>query len=73
MFPPDNIEYFNLSEDANKLAHRYLSENVVGITSRPDCLHIAIATLSNADIHLSWNYKHIVNMQRTKGYIVVYY
>lgn len=33
-----------------------------------DCLHIAIATINHADFLVSWNFKHIVNVQRIRGY-----
>jgi hypothetical protein len=35
------------------LAKKYIDENVVGLTSYTDCLHIALATVHNADILLS--------------------
>jgi hypothetical protein len=41
---------------------------VVGKTSRADCQHIAMATISKADILVSWNFKHIVNLDRIRGY-----
>jgi len=66
-------EYLTITPEANRLADRYLKENVVGKTSRPDCLHIAIATLNNADILASWNFKHIVNIGRIRGYNGVNY
>jgi len=50
------------------LANTYISENVVGKTSRTDCMHIAVATISNVDILVSWNFKHIVNINRIRGY-----
>jgi hypothetical protein len=50
------------------LADKYISENVVGKTSRDDCIHIALATLNRADVLISWNFKHIVNLQRIRGY-----
>ncbi len=71
--PNSNIEILNINQEANKLADKYLSEKVVGKTSRPDCLHIAIATLNNADILASWNFKHIVNVTRIRGYNGVNY
>ena len=61
-------EYVELHEEAVELATSYIQENVVGKTSFTDCLHIALATLSNADYLVSWNFKHIVNIQRIKGY-----
>jgi hypothetical protein len=71
--PVSNIEFLSITEQTNALADRYLMENVVGKTSRPDCLHIAIATLNNADILASWNFKHIVNVTRIRGYNGVNY
>lgn len=71
--PEKNIEFLAITKQANDLADKYLSENVVGKTSRPDCLHIAIATLNNADVLASWNFKHIVNVTRIRGYNGVNY
>jgi hypothetical protein len=50
------------------LADEYLKEKVVGKTSRDDCIHIATATINNIDYLVSWNFKHIVNVERIKGY-----
>jgi predicted nucleic acid-binding protein len=60
-----------LTEAATGLADSYISENVVGKTSREDCLHIALATINRADILVSWNFKHIVNVMRIRGYNAV--
>lgn len=65
------LENLEIIPVANKLAGRYISENVVGITSIDDCLHIALATIYNADILISWNFKHIVNSGRIRGYNTV--
>jgi len=46
----------------------YIKENVVGKTSREDCIHIALATINRADVLVSWNFKHIVNLSRIRGY-----
>ncbi len=40
----------------------------MGQTSRADCQHIAMATLANADVLISWNFKHIVNLDKIRGY-----
>jgi tryptophan 2,3-dioxygenase len=50
------------------LATEYIAEKVVGQTSFADCLHIAIATINKADFLVSWNFKHIVNVERIRGY-----
>jgi predicted nucleic acid-binding protein len=60
-----------LTEEALNLADTYLAENVVGRTSRSDCFHIAMATIYEVDILVSWNFKHIVNVKRIRGYNAV--
>jgi len=66
--PKINIENVRLSPEAIELADKYIAAKVVGKTSRADCQHIAIATLCNADVLVSWNFKHIVNLDRIRGY-----
>jgi predicted nucleic acid-binding protein len=61
-------EYLIINEEIIDLASEYISEKVVGQTSFADCLHIAIATINRADFLISWNFKHIVNIQRIRGY-----
>jgi predicted nucleic acid-binding protein len=65
-----NLDYevIELTDDAINLALEYIKENVVGQTSYDDCLHIAIATVSRLDLLVSWNFKHIVNIKRIRGY-----
>ena len=56
------------SPEANLLAFSYIYNHVVGETSFEDCLHIALAAIHKVDILVSWNFKHIVNVKRIKGY-----
>ena len=65
------IRKVNLTEEAVTLADTYISEGVVGKTSREDCFHIALATINKVDILVSWNFKHIVNIFRIRGYNAV--
>ena len=69
--PERNKTRIELSGEAVQLADTYISENVVGKTSRDDCFHIALATIHKADILVSWNFKHIVNVIRIRGYNAV--
>lgn len=62
------IERVMLTPEAAALADKYIEANVVGKTSRADCQHIAMATLNKADVLVSWNFKHIVNLDRIRGY-----
>jgi len=62
------FEYVELTKEAIDLADKYIDEKVVGKTSVDDCRHIALATINRADVLVSWNFKHIVNLDRIKGY-----
>jgi predicted nucleic acid-binding protein len=66
--PNGQIRSVDVNPETERLARAYISENVVGKTSYADCLHIALATICNADILVSWNFKHIVNLDRIRGY-----
>jgi len=59
-----DIEFIEVSKEAISLAEQ---------TSISDCIHIALATLYHADILVSWNFKHIVNISRIRGYNSVNY
>jgi predicted nucleic acid-binding protein len=64
----ESTEFLDTTNDAVDLAAEYIRERVVGQTSYADCLHIALATINRADFLISWNFKHIVNVQRIRGY-----
>jgi len=63
-----HVEYVELTQEAGDLAGTYLSEKVVGASSLDDARHIAMATVCHADALISWNFKHIVNITRIRGY-----
>jgi len=71
LIKPDFTQFAETTDEVYELANNYTIENVVGQTSFSDCLHIAIATIHKADYLISWNFKHIVNVQRIKGYNAV--
>ena len=66
--PEESQEQVCMSPEAETLARKYIEAKVVGNASLDDCRHIAIATLCKADVLVSWNFKHIVNIMRIKGY-----
>lgn len=61
-------EFIEESNESVELASKYIAEKVVGKSSYADCLHIALATIKRADLLVSWNFKHIVNVERIRGY-----
>jgi predicted nucleic acid-binding protein len=67
-YSADKFQRVELTKEAIILADTYIEEKVVGSTSLEDCRHIALATIHKVDVLASWNFKHIVNLQRIKGY-----
>ena len=63
-----NKQKVAITPEILKLAETYVNENVVGNTSFDDCVHIATASIHRADLLVSWNFKHIVNVYRIRGY-----
>jgi predicted nucleic acid-binding protein len=61
-------EFLETTDEVVDLATAYIAEKVIGQTSYADCLHIALATINRADFLVSWNFKHIVNIERISGY-----
>jgi predicted nucleic acid-binding protein len=64
----EHKEVVSVTPEGLQLAQTYIAENVVGQTSIDDCIHIATATLNKVDVLVSWNFKHIVNVYRIRGY-----
>lgn len=57
-----------VTAETEELARAYLKAGVVAPQWRTDCLHVAAATIAHADAIISWNFKHIVNLDRIKAY-----
>lgn len=57
-----------ITDEAILLAETYINEGTLTKKSYNDALHIALATLNNSDVLASWNFKHIVNLDRIRLY-----
>ena len=66
--PQNQISNIFVNDEVIHLAEKYIEEGALTIKSYNDALHIALATLNNADVLSSWNFKHIVNLDRIKLY-----
>ena len=66
--PEAHIETLQLDAEARVLAEAYIAAGVLTAKMRADAQHIAIATVAHVDVLVSWNFKHIVNLQRIHGY-----
>lgn len=62
-----DYELYEVNEDADELANLIVEEGILKPKSMDDATHIAIAILSNANMILSWNFKHLVNYNTING------
>lgn len=61
-----NSELITSNEQTDQLASNYLKEGALTRKSTIDAQHIALATLHNVSAVVSWNFKHLVNMDRIR-------
>ena len=66
--PNDHRIAVGVTDEAISLAETYINEGALTNKSYNDALHIALATLNNSDVLASWNFKHIVNLDRIRLY-----
>lgn len=64
----ENLTILELNDDVVKLSNEYLNNKVVSEKYKEDALHIAFATIYNIDVLVSWNFKHIVNLNKIKQF-----
>lgn len=54
-----------------KLQQAYIQAGIVTEKYSTDAMHVALATVSQANLIVSWNFKHIVNFQKIPLYNAV--
>lgn len=69
--PEDCKRRVPLTRKVEGLADAYLSAGVVGKRWTDDCRHVALATIAEADAIVSWNFRHIVRLDRIRGFNAV--
>lgn len=65
------LERILTNPEVEELATEYINAGAISQKYYEDALHIAIATIQKADILISWNFKHIVNLNRIRKYNAV--
>lgn len=66
--PEKYKEYVVLDDNAKYLADKYIEEKAITRKHLVDAQQIAIATINKVDVLVSWNFKHIVNLNRIRLY-----
>ena len=65
--PTENRENVLTDTEIEELANNYIEAGAVSKKFYEDALHIANATIQKADIVVSWNFRHIVNLDRIRN------
>jgi len=67
-FSPEQVEEVEFSQEAEELQKAYLEAGILTPNSAMDAGHVATATVYRADAIVSWNFKHIVQLEKMKLY-----
>jgi glycerol-3-phosphate O-acyltransferase len=61
-----NTEVLKIGDAALDLVIAYQQHEILGANYRNDMLHIALATVAEVDILVSWNFSHIVRFDKIR-------
>jgi hypothetical protein len=61
-------EILPITEEATAIVSAYEEHNVLGPRFRNDMLHIALATVAAVDVLVSWNFRHIVRLDKMQQF-----
>jgi predicted nucleic acid-binding protein len=64
-------ELIEISEQSLKLRNAYLEAKIVSQKYSEDALHVALATVADCKLLVSWNFKHIVHFDKISLYNAV--
>ena len=66
--PPGTAEDVPVTTEVIALRDAYVAAGVVGNRRLDDAGHVAAATVARADAIVSWNFRHIVRLDKIKAY-----
>jgi predicted nucleic acid-binding protein len=69
--PEDAFELVTVTEEVEFLRDCYMEAAILGDAARNDALHIATATVYRADLVVSWNFRHIVHVEKIRRFNAV--
>ena len=66
--PDGAVERVPLTPDVIELRNAYLAAGILDPQWADDATHVAAATVARADAIVSWNFKHIVRIDKMRAY-----
>jgi hypothetical protein len=65
---PEMVATVEITDDVIALRDAYVAAGIVDPRSLNDATHVAAATVARADAIVSWNFRHIVRLDRIRAY-----
>jgi predicted nucleic acid-binding protein len=65
------IEIIDLTHEVTQLANVYLERQILTPKYLDDARHIALATVHNIDMLVSWNFRHLVHVDKMRRFNAV--
>jgi len=62
------LEEVATTDETLALRDAYVEAGIVGLSRLDDAGHVASATVAKADAIVSWNFKHIVRLDKIRAY-----
>jgi hypothetical protein len=59
-------EVLAVNDEALDLAAVYEAHSILAPRFRNDLLHIALATVADVDVLVSWNFRHVVRLEKIR-------
>ncbi len=66
--PTSSVERVPLSKEVIELRNAYIAAGILTVKWVDDATHVAAATVARADAIVSWNFAHIVRLDKMKAY-----
>lgn len=66
--PADIVLEVPVDKEVFQLAQKYIDNQILAEKWIGDAMHVAAATISHADLIVSWNFKHIVNYDKIRKF-----
>ena len=61
----------SVTADSERLASAYMSSHILTPKYTDDARHVAVCTVAQIEYLVSWNFRHLVNVEREKGFNAV--
>lgn len=69
--PAESYVLVNTTEEADRLRQEYMAAAILAPSAEDDALHVAVATACRADLIVSWNFKHLLHVDKIRRFNAV--